>query len=205
MNCEFSTMTFGHWPQGANGALEPIRWNVLTQENDRLLVLADKVLDMQPFDHAAQPVRWENCSLRQWLQEVFLPQAFTKVEREKIFCNPPSEDPAGDLLWQMFGMETATSTVADPVFLLSSADVAQYFPNENTLFCPGASADASDYVQERYGDVIDRNGGTLWWLRSSMSDRPMAYFVSPCDSVGISKIGEGNLQGVRPAMWLKQE
>ena len=95
--------------------------------------------------------------------------------------------------------------MADPVFLLSTADVAQYFPNEDTRFCPGASADASDYVREQYGDVIDGNGGQLWWLRSSMPESPMAYAVSPCDSVGISMIGDGSLQGVRPAMWLKQE
>lgn len=205
MNCEFSTMTLGRWPQGADGTVEPIQWKVLSCENDRLLILADKVLDMQPFDHAAQPVRWENCSLRQWLQEVFLPQAFTEAEREMIFCNPPSEDPAGYFLWRMFGMETATSTLADPVFLLSAADVAQYFPNENTLFCPGASTDASDYVQKQHGDVIDGNGGILWWLRSSMQKVPMAYAVSPCDSVGVSAVGDGNLQGVRPAMWVKQE
>ncbi len=205
MNCEFSALTFGHWPQGAGGSVEPIRWNVLTQENDRLLVLADKILDMQPFNKQAQPTRWENCSMRQWLQEVFLPQAFTEAEQEMIFRNPPTEDPAGDLLWQLFGMETATSALTDPVFLFSTADVAQYFPNENTLFCPGASADASAYVQEQYSDVIGRNGGTLWWLRSSMSNCPMAYMVSPCDSVGVSAVGDGNLQGIRPAMWLKQE
>lgn len=202
MNREFESVILGSWKQGAEGTIQPIHWQVLKTEENRMLVLTEHILDMQPFHSESQSVRWENSSLRRWLQQVFLPDAFTETEQNRIFRNPESEDPAGDFLWQMFGMETATSTISDPVFLLSTADMVQYFPSENTLLCPGASAEASEYVKEQYPEV--RTDNAIWWLRSSMSQMPMAYIVSPCDSVGVSAVYSENLQGIRPAMWLKR-
>lgn len=190
------SLFLGLYPQDGRGEDYPIEWKVLAVEEERVLVLSRFVLDMQPFHTENVVMRWENSSLRSWLNGEFMEAAFDEEELEAI-CNPgPAEDPIGDVLWQMFGLETATSGVGDRVFLLSTSDVQQYFPSAdgNSLFCSGASAQCTEFSE---GD-----SEVCWWLRSSISSYPMAHIVSPVDSVGMSMIDGGNKQGVRPALWL---
>lgn len=190
------TFEFGSYaPEGDHKKL-PICWRVLAMEDDRMLVLAEKILDLQTFHREEKPVRWENSDLRQWLNTVFWNTAFAEAEQELI-CQPePHEDPFGELFWQLFDMETATSDISDRVFLLSQADIMNYFPGEGSFF-PGAEADESEHIQHLGG--YDQ----CWWLRSSMKDWSAAMIVSPCASIGVSMLRENNRQGVRPAMWVK--
>ena len=190
------TFVFGSYAPVGEYEKLPITWQVLAKEDDRMLVLSQKILDLQPFHRGENPVRWEDTDLRQWLNTAFWNAAFTETE-QSLICQPePNEDPMGEFLWQMFDMETATSAISDRVFLLSQADIMTYFPGEG-LFFPGAEAEDTEHVQ--------RMGGydQCWWLRSSMKNWAMAMIVSPCASVGVSMIRESNLQGVRPAMWVK--
>ncbi len=203
MNYDFQTITYGRWPQGADGTVEPIQWRILSQEDDRILVLSEQILDMQPFNETTEPVHWYCCSLYKWLEEIFLQQAFTDVERERIFCNPSQDKTDSILFWQLGGLEVPTHTQGS-IFLLGTEDVAQYFPNEDNAFCPGASAEASEYVKYQYSDFVD-DIGFSWWLRSSLPGGPWDYIISPVDSVGVSIISNENRQGVRPAMWLKKK
>lgn len=194
------TLMLGHYPQGSNGETLPIEWNVLAAEDNRVLVLAKYVLDAQPFHSENEVTRWENCALRQWLNDEFMHAAFSAEEQEVICAPEAAEDPMGDFLWQAFGLETATEAIGDRVFLLSMADVNRYFPEEGEsgLFCPGASAECTPYAAKKTDET------PCWWLRSSMPSYPMAHIVSPADSIGASMISADNAQGVRPAMWLKK-
>lgn len=175
----------------------PVSWKVLDVREDRMLVLAEQVLDLQPFHNTVDITRWENSSLRTWLNGHFLQNAFSPAERELIYVPAKNEDPAGDILWQMFGMETTTDTIDDRIFLLNAADIDTYYPSGD-LFHAGISATAAE-------NVVDADNDSLcWWLRSSMNQHSAALIVSPCDSVGFSAIDPMNRQGVRPAMWLRK-
>lgn len=187
---------FGSYaPEGDYKKL-PISWRVLAKEDDRMLVLSEKILDLQPFHWEENPVRWENSDLRQWLNTVFWNTAFTEAE-QKLICQPePSEDPFDELFWQLLDLETATSDISDRVFLLSQADIMNHFPGEDPFF-PGAEAEESEYIQQIGG--YDQ----CWWLRSSMKSWAAAMIVSPCASIGVSMVRKDNRQGVRPAMWVK--
>ena len=161
-----------------------------------MLVLSQKILDLQPFHREENPVRWEDSYLRQWLNTDFWNAAFT-AEEQQMICQPePNDDPLGEFLWQMFDMETATPAISDRVFLLSQADILANFPGEDAFYS-GAEAEDTVHVQKMGG--YDQ----CWWLRSSMKNWAAAMIVSPCASIGVSMVREDNRQGVRPAMWVR--
>lgn len=187
---------FGRYAPAGETEKLPIVWMVLAKEPERMLVLAEKILDMQPFHSENEAVRWEDSSLRSWLNDAFLNAAFTAKEQERIWVPAVLEDPMGELLWQMFGMETVTEAIQDQVFLLNGTDLDTWFPHED-LFYTGVSTVGTEPVEKAAGSDL------CWWLRSSMREYPMAYIVSPCDSVGASMIAPDNRNGVRPGMWIK--
>ena len=104
----------------------------------------------------------------------------------------------GDFLWRMFGMETDTVDIQDRIFLLSGPDLDRHFEHEG-LFYSGVSTVGTEAVRSTAGEEL------CWWMRSSMREHPFAHIVSPCDSVGGSVIRGDNLNGVRPAMWVRLE
>lgn len=175
----------------------PISWRVLDVEENRILVLSERILAMRPFHNDCKPIRWEDSSLRWWLNHKFLEVAFTPEERELI-CDPePGLDPLGAFLWQMHGLETTTASIHDRVFVLCHSDIYNYFPDTQPMFHPGSSAKAADNLTRVDQSLL------CWWLRTSSSQSPTAYIVSPFDSVGMSMVERDNLNGVRPAMWLR--
>ena len=99
-----SQVSFGRYPQGARGEVQPIAWQVLEVKEDRALLLSRYVLDMQPFYSETGCVRWIDSTVCQWLRETFLPTAFSQKEQEEIYYPAPKADPNEDFLtWLLFG------------------------------------------------------------------------------------------------------
>ena len=46
---------------------EPMKWRVLQNEGDTLLLLSDMVLDCQYYVRSDRKVKWADCSIRSWL------------------------------------------------------------------------------------------------------------------------------------------
>lgn len=69
LNIKDGHMKFGHYEQG-NG-IEPIEWVILKMEGTKVFLLSKYALDYQPYHDTFEPVTWENCSLRKWLNESF--------------------------------------------------------------------------------------------------------------------------------------
>ncbi|MGN1019616.1 MAG: DUF6273 domain-containing protein [Aristaeellaceae bacterium] len=194
-------VSFGRYPQGAMGEVQPIAWQVLDVREDRALLLSRYVLDMQPFHSEQRGVRWMDSAVRQWLQETFLPTAFSREEQAEI-CRTASEaDPFDDFPTRM--LSDGEEQTDDPVFLLSTEEVRQYFHNENELFCTDATAQMTPWVAASHPDVDEMDDNVCWWLRSRSGQRPFAFIVSPVDSIGVSMISPDNCQGVRPALWVR--
>lgn len=76
-------------------------------------------------------------------------------------------------------------------------------PNEEGMFCSGATAQMTPWVEANHPGIDQMNGNVCWWLRSSSHQSPFAFIVSPVDSIGGSMIDPDNRQGVRPAIWVK--
>lgn len=63
---------------------EPLKWRVLDNQGDSLLLIADKGVDCQPFHNVEKEVEWESSDIRQWLNGTFYPAAFSPKEQMAI-------------------------------------------------------------------------------------------------------------------------
>lgn len=196
-------ITFGTYEQDndeANGK-EPLEWRVLAKDEEKVLLLTDKVIDSIPFNNEMQEwITWKDSSLRAWLGDEFITTAFSEDESARILETSNTNDENRD-----YGIPAMENTT-DTVFLLSIKETTEYFKtDENSA---AANEDCIAYPTE-YAiakDIEVRNGGAvMWWLRESTSGKPGAA----CDDLG-KRFHNGRPMdytrtGVRPAMWVKIE
>ncbi len=124
---------------------QPIKWRVLSVEEDgTALLLADKLLDMQPFDKNGKN-DWEACTLRTWLNSTFLNAAFTEAEQEAIAETELETESA--------------ATVTDNIYLLSLEDVS----NPEYGFHPSSDCESNTRKAESTDLAVVNN---VWWLRT---------------------------------------
>ena len=170
--------TFGTYEQdndNSNGK-EDIEWLVLARENNRALLISKYVLDYKKFNNTLTEVDWESCTLRIWLNEKFLNNAFSSIEQSMI-------------------IDSGNAT-ADKVFLLSKSEVGDFFPSKKAQRC-----EPTPYAVFRGADKNEW-GYTEWWLRS-IADYGLCYYVhgSTGDVSDVGSMVDQSL-GVRPAMWI---
>ena len=192
--------TFGTYEQDnvtSNGA-EDIEWLVLAKESNKILVISNKVLDFQPYNEkpyyeTRKAITWEQCSLRKWLNDSFLNEAFSEEERALIQSTTVSVDKIPNYHYTDPGNATT-----DKVFLLSYNEVEKYFGDFNAQKCTFTA-----YAKEQR-TAAGKGGVDEWWLRSltgpyyaafaHASSGALAYFSN--DYV----TSDGG--GVRPALWI---
>lgn len=159
---------------------QPIKWRVLSVEEDgTALLLADKLLDMQPFDKNGK-IDWEECTLRTWLNSTFLNAAFTEAEQEAIAETELETESA--------------ATVTDNIYLLSLEEVS----NPEYGFHPLIDCESNT----RKAEAVFNN---IWWLRTPIKEEH-ASWVCSIDSQGTNRtivIGTENSLWIRPALRLK--
>ena len=163
---------------------QPIKWRVLSLEEDgTALLLADKLLDMQPFDKNGK-IDWEECTLRTWLNSTFLNAAFTEAEQEAIAETELETESA--------------ATVTDNIYLLSLEEVS----NPEYGFHPLIDCESNTRKAEGTDLSVFNN---IWWLRTPIKEEH-ASWVCSIDSQGTNRtivIGTENSLWIRPALRLK--
>ena len=163
---------------------QPIKWRVLSVEEDgTALLLADKLLDMQPFDKNGK-IDWEECTLRTWLNSTFLNAAFTEAEQEVIAETELETESA--------------ATVTDNIYLLSLEEVS----NPEYGFHPLIDCESNTRKAEGTDLSVFNN---IWWLRTPIKEEH-ASWVCSIDSQGTNRtivIGTENSLWIRPALRLK--
>ena len=188
---------FGQYPQGANGEIQPLEWRVLAVESGRVLLITDKLIDARPYNEIFTFVTWEECSLRQWLIQDFIYNAFSAKERAKIALttnNNPNN--------LKFGTKGGKQT-KDIVFVLSIEEANIYFQNDK---------DRMSYLTSYAISRIQTNGKKIsqqnekmgwWWLRSS--GRYSLYAANVRNYGYVNQTGnrvDNHLVAVRPVLWL---
>ena len=133
---------FGNYPQTAEGGEQPIEWQVLSKENNKMLVISRYGLDAKRFDGSSN--KWQNSEIRKWLNGDFYNTAFSDSEKKYINSSYLSD--------------VGTS---DNVFLLSKEEAKKYFANNDVRRCK-----ATDYAVKNGALVANDNGYGAWWLRS---------------------------------------
>ena len=177
---------------------KPIEWIPLDIREDGIaLVIAREILDCLPYDEDAPDWRqtWENCTLRKWLNNEFLNEAFTPEEQEMIKerkninkgCDE-YETPGGN-------------DTVDKIFLLSVEDVEDNFYLGN-LFSD-TTCSATQYARVK-GVNASRNYSCEWWLRnpgfSMYGSHPNASIIRSDGNISRYGTCMEFKNGVRPAM-----
>ena len=196
------TISFGKYPQrDSDRYKEPIRWIVLDREADKILLLSSYVLNCLPFDGEHDPfywsVTWEKCTLRHWLNTVFL-DSFTPEERADILVSEVKADPNPDFESDS-GMDTR-----DQVFCLSMEEVDRYFASREEAF-----AAPTEYARNK-GLIlsVDPPGYCSYWLRTVGFNGRFMAIIAPYGKRGQVALSKGSpynsrYEGIRPAMWVK--
>ena len=183
---------FGSYEQDNNleNGKEPIEWIILDVQDDRILVISKHTLDCQQYNTTLEDITWETCSLRAWLNDTFLNEAFSTEEQEKIpkvtvsaDANPKSETNPG-------------KDTQDCAFLLSMPESEKYFGSNAARQCkPTAYATALEWSS--------RDEAFWWWLRTPGYYSNTATYVLRGGAVySFGNRVDGSYYGVRPALWI---
>ena len=182
---------FGLYPLDKSANTAPIRWQVLKREEDRILVITEKIIDKGAYHTDAEPIDWAACHLRRWLNGPFLSLAFAPEEQAMIpevelpnLPNPKYKSGGG-------------ATTFDRVFALSLQEAAELFSDD-----PSRVGRTTLYAQSRgyfFGGQIN-----CWWLRGQGASPELAALVGNSGSLGTYGYRPDNAEyAVRPAMWIQ--
>jgi hypothetical protein len=182
-------ISFGVYSQeiDVTSRVQPIVWRVLSIENGKALLISDKNIDSRVYGESE---KWENCTLRSWLNNDFFKEAFTDIEKASIletyFKNSKN---------QKYSTSGGMST-RDHIFLLSIDEATEYFESD-------ADRISKDTEIAKYPFSWDKG---WWWLRSPGSNEYGGHCAATVDANGIiDYAGEGILAdtgSVRPAMYI---
>ena len=186
------TIEFGNYPQEEDGTEKPIKWIVMKNEGNQVLLLSKYVLDTKPYNKESKAVTWETSDIRQWLNNEFYTTAFNKSEKAKI---------------QTSLIKNEYNDTEDKVFLLSEKEAETLFSNDEERI-----AKATEYAEksgvyvneEKSGVYVNEEKSVLWWLRSPGDDSSLAAEVN--DDGWVDRRGDDvdyDYDGVRPALYLK--
>ena len=184
----------GCWPQESG---EPIVWDVLAKEGNRKLLLSRKAVAKRPYHDADEPVSWETCSLRAWLNGDFFRAAFNDYEKQHILKIPVTADR------NTYCNTDAGNSTDDHVFLLSLPEVNALLRRKLSAKrkCEADPADAPDADND---NKAADDTGCVWWLRSPGSEKNEAACVN-----GDGQISNFGLPAntptiaVRPCIWVR--
>ncbi len=170
---------FGNYPQTSNGEVRPIEWQVLSIENNKMLVISRYGLDTNRFDGSSN--KWSNSEIRKWLNGDFYNEAFTDQEKKSINLSNLSD--------------VGTS---DNVFFLSYDEADRYFANEDARKCKG-----TEYAVKNGAYVDSSNGYSYWWLRSPyLNYDNCVYNVNYDGLINYNYLVDCYNLLARPALWI---
>lgn len=204
-------VTYGAYEQDndlTNGQ-EPIEWLVLDREGDRVLLLSRFGLDAQPYNTVNMDVTWEKSSIRSWLNETFLRNAFSVEEQQFILkTNVDNSKSQGYYAWSTSG----GNGTQDKIFLLSYSEANKFLgvtdsARENIIsqVLPTDYAKARGAYSGAYPPDSDKTDSAVigwWWLRSPGFKQYAALCVNVGGSVSFySEVGK-TAGCIRPAFWI---
>ena len=195
----------------------PIKWRVLAIEKGRALLISQDILAQRPFHNKNEDTSWAHCTLREWLHHKFPDEAFSSSERDAILLTALSNSDDTES-----GVASSSDT-ADHVFLLSVAEVKQYFSDDADRiaefeYTEKDVEESLALLKSIHRGAKDRDKmleNTEEWIRTRClwQKQPFAWclrssdmqrnYVEQINTKGIiCNYHVTGLNGVRPAFWL---
>lgn len=180
--------TFGNY----HGETE---WLVLDKQGTQLLVISKNAVDCKPYNEEDVDITWENCSLRRWLNNDFINEAFDTEEQKMIVTTKISTSDDSE-----YGTKGGNDT-EDKIFLLSIEEAEKYFTTDEQRICKEGNF---AYKQSNSGS---EHTYAIWYLRTPAIEQNYVDIIYKDGSIitdglaGFCKINHLYI-GVRPAMWI---
>ena len=200
---------------------EPIKWRVLSVEDGKVMLLADKALDGQRFNEGSEDVTWEKSTIRSFLngygssQEQrekdktfhgdFFDIAFDDKEKAALLAVNVKQS---DSLENQSEAARGNDTI-DKVFLLSDAEA---YGNGDYGFSGlgdnddwGKRCKSTTYAKAMgisWNMDLEYLGNCLWWLRSPGRYSASAMSIDGCGRADYFCAVDGIAIGVRPSIVL---
>lgn len=142
------TIEFGSYEQDNNvsNGKEPIEWIVLESEDDHALLMSVNCLDYKSYNIESMEATWETSSLREWLNNEFMDEAFSVRERKRVQAQT-MENPglyagmdkdgswivtnSGEYVKDILYQTEDSNETEDQVYLLSVDEVILYLSSGN--------------------------------------------------------------------------
>ncbi|HOO49483.1 MAG TPA: DUF6273 domain-containing protein [Saccharofermentans sp.] len=187
-------------------------WRVLAIEDDRALIITDKIIEQRPYHNKYVDITWADSSLREYLNTEFY-NSFSKKEKDRII---PVVNKNPDNPW--FGTLGGRDT-EDKVFIPSLEELAcKYFGDSSALLYNPRKNQRYWYERKDKNNskriAFDEDKNFWWyWIRTPGRFSVKAVYVFPDGNIGIhgNNIKKGNVAdgfcagGVRPLMWISLE
>ncbi|MCL2051841.1 MAG: DUF6273 domain-containing protein [Lachnospiraceae bacterium] len=185
-----------------------ISWRVLDVQNNKALLISEKILEERRYNVKYKSITWEECTLRKYLNGEFLSKLGAV---QSAIAETRNENPSNP--WYSTAGGNATT---DKVFLLSLDEVVKYFgdsgdlknrkdwkwENEKYVQAHGSGY----YINDQYNSARIaeyKNGASWWWLRSPGYNTTLAARVDGDGTVPVyGYVVYFVYGGVRPALWL---
>lgn len=202
--------------------IQPIRWRVLDIQENRAMLLADRMPDSIPFHTADEEIAWDRSTLRSWLNGYdakankqgidytgagFIDRAFTAEEREAII--PVHCENAANRDYQT---DSGKGT-EDYLFILSNDEVFEGTEAERYGFHFGRDYDdpARRFTSTLYAKCMGAwwspvdaySGNSFWFMRTSgYTSRSVTYVCDFGYIYSRGTLATCSDAGVLPAMWI---
>ena len=145
----------------------PLYWTVLDVSGDELLIISDRLIAELPYNEEEGPIEWEDCTLRKWLNSVFVRAAFSSGDKRLLIEAPLPLDEG----------------VTDRVFILSTDEIEKYLSDKVER-----TDDGVQYIPSRTVPKLGAAGREIddfWWVRDTVSFDPrFGSMIRHVDSSG---------------------
>lgn len=188
---EGNSVLFGKYKSTEAGDRKPIKWRVLAEKENAILVISEYILDYKFYNDIFGDVTWESCALRKWLNNEFLNSAFDKDEQKLIKLSEVVADQN-----PRYATDPGNNTI-DKVFLLSINEAKKL--SKDIIRCESTPYAFSNYPLE-----------STWCLRTPGKCQPYVATVSMWAggvvdidySGGVHIDGGDGPIGIRPVLWI---
>ncbi|MCL2063739.1 MAG: DUF6273 domain-containing protein [Candidatus Cloacimonetes bacterium] len=173
-------------------------WKVLDIQDNKALIVTESILMRRQYHTQGGSNSWADSSLRYYLNNVFYySSAFSNNDRSRIVQVSNTNENN-----QWYGTQGGEDTL-DKIFLLSIAEVVQYFGDSGQL--ENRPHPYAWFITDQFNSnrIALFNGfADNWWLRSSGSNSGNTSYISESGEVNMEGGSVFFSLGIRPASWI---
>ena len=180
---------------GTHGG-EPVTWVVIDIEDDKALLITEQIVDCVSYNEVEEKCTWEDCTLREWLNDDFYNDVFTDKEKQMILKTTLDNK---DLPKEGYDYGNDTE---DYIFILSPRDVEHADVSEASIF-------ATSNMQIAVEHGLNNTYASFWVRTPCLEDDDtvdLRYIQVVRDGEYCTYYCVDSKQtGVRPAMWVDKD